>query len=158
MPVRESRKQRVAFKQAKSVAESIERLFPDFCQQFLICGSIRRKVEDVGDVDVLVIPSDDTKPWMTSIGWDVTEAKAFGTINDISIDVYFTSFETWGPMVAFLTGSQSENIRLRASAKSRGWKLSQYGLFDEEGSRVDDNTEESIYETLGKPYKTPEQR
>ena len=158
MPVRESRKQEVSLKQAMSVVESINTILPDACERFLVCGSVRREAARVGDIDVLVVPNAGTAQWLRDIGWDVTEAKAFGFVDDVAIDVYFTEDSTWGPMVAFLTGSQYENIRLRASAKSRGWKLSQYGLFDEEGSRVDDNTEESIYAFLDKPYKNPSQR
>jgi len=45
-------------------------------------------------------------------------------------------------------------------AKRKGWhlKASGDGLFNEKGERIAGETEESIYEALGTPYQTPDER
>jgi hypothetical protein len=48
-------------------------------------------------------------------------------------------------------------MKLRSLAKSKGYKLNQYGLWDGE-KRIDNNTEKGIYKELGVMYVSPEDR
>ena len=62
-----------------------------------------------------------------------------------------------------LTGGRRYNIRIRALAKKRGWKLSQYGLFDRRtGARVAATeriqTEQELAAFLGVAYREPADR
>jgi DNA polymerase (family X) len=67
------------------------------------------------------------------------------------------------------TGSSRYNIRLRAHAKARGWRLNQYGLFDRQaggagstGARVAGTarvkTEQQLARFLGVTYRPPQGR
>ena len=64
-----------------------------------------------------------------------------------------------GAALQYFTGSKAHNIALRDMAQSRGWKLNEYGLFDQAtGSPVAGETEEGIYEALGLSPVPPELR
>jgi hypothetical protein len=57
----------------------------------------------------------------------------------------------------FATGPYDLNIAMRARAKAQGWLLSQYGLFAA-SVRLDNGTEQSIFERLKMPYLLPVER
>jgi DNA polymerase (family 10) len=62
-------------------------------------------------------------------------------------------------MYLFSTGPYDLNIMMRAKAKGKGLTLSQYGLFNGDGSQLDHGeTEEEIFALLDIPYLTPQQR
>ena len=60
-------------------------------------------------------------------------------------------------MLLFRTGSCQHNAKSTITAKRRGLKFSLYGVFKDE-VRIDENTEESIFEILGEVYLEPEER
>lgn len=82
---------------------------------------------------------------------------------------FFLAFDSERPYALFHhTGSSQYNIRVRAHAKKRGWKLNQYGLFIAQGAprhkqkRVPGtkklHTEEELAKFLGITYRTPGDR
>lgn len=77
---------------------------------------------------------------------------------------FFLAFEDELPYALFHhTGSSRYNIRVRAHAKARGWKLNQYGLFDRTtGRRVRGSgrirTEEELARLLSVTYRPPSRR
>ena len=152
--------ERRPLEQAQNIAWELVKVLGPLCEELEVCGSIRRMKPTVGDIDLLVVPKADFRKAFEAIGGKVTSATAKLTVQGMSVDVYFTDSSRWVPMLLFLTGSKEENIRLRSIAKSRGWKLSQYGLFDEYGDRLDTELYDEVgfYTLLGEPYKRPEDR
>lgn len=74
--------------------------------------------------------------------------------NGIEIELYFAKEEFFGAMLLYCTGTNQYNIMMRTYAKFRGMKLSQNGLF-KDGKMIAGETEESIYDALGKQWKEP---
>jgi DNA polymerase (family 10) len=65
--------------------------------------------------------------------------------------------ESYGAALQYFTGSKDHNIALRKIAIDRGYKLSEYGLF--QGAKmIAAETEEEVYEKLGMPWIPPELR
>lgn len=140
-----------------------------------LMGSYRRGKSLIGDLDVAVelracVKEDDVKQAVEQVfkyskDFEVTSGgnkhitlhTALAGIRT-QLDLYFFKRAHWGPASLFLTGSGQHNQQMRSYAKSKGWKLNQYGLFDEDGNRLDKNTERSIYKELGLPYVKPEDR
>ena len=57
------------------------------------------------------------------------------------------------------TGSKWNNIKLRKAAKARDLKLSQHGLFDQDGNNLAaGKSEEQVFELLGFDYVEPQKR
>jgi len=65
----------------------------------------------------------------------------------------------WGAALQYFTGSAEHNVHLREIAKSRGLKVSEYGVFrGETGERLSCATEADVYAALGMPVMPPEVR
>ena len=127
-------------------------------------GSLRRMVETVGDLDLLVA-SEDPVPVMdafTSVGM-VERVLAKGetkssviTRGGLQVDLRVVPLEAWGAAMIYFTGSKAHNIRIREMAVRKGLKLNEYGLFEaKSGTLVVANTEEEVYERLGLPWIPP---
>lgn len=130
-----------------------------------IAGSYRRGRETVGDLDVLVCASAAAKP-LAALGRyaDLRELSASGTTkasgilrNGLQVDVRVVPQRSFGAALHYFTGSKDHNIHTRRLAQERGWKLSEYGLF--EGARpLAGETEEGVYRALGLAFIPPELR
>jgi DNA polymerase (family 10) len=119
-------------------------------------GSLRRGRETVGDLDLLVtglnlggLAEHFVKfPRVAQVlvkGEDKASAKLS---NGMQVDVRMLAPESYGAALQYFTGSKEHNVALRDRAKRRGWKLSEYGLFEGE-KVVASRTEEEIYQKLG---------
>jgi len=149
---------------AQRIADSVvDKLSPD-CSKIEVVGSVRRKKPTVNDIDFVLIPSD---PW--NLSQTIKGLGAFKLQGDkiqrvmhgnVQLDLYFAEDKTWATLLLIRTGSTQHNIRLTTLAQKKGWKLhaSGSGLFNENGVRIAGDTEESIFETLGIPYLSPEKR
>ena len=132
-----------------------------------IAGSLRRMRESVKDVDILVTSTEparviDTLVRLPSVV-EVTgrgDTKASVRHQDgLAIDLRVVEPAAFGAALQYFTGSRAHNVRLRQLAIERGFKLSEYGVFDETtGARVAGATEEDVYAALGLPWIPPELR
>jgi len=136
-------------------------------QRACLAGSIRRRKETIGDVDVLVATADPATvaaffcslPQVTRV---VMTGPAKSTIvvgENLHVDMRVVREEQFGAALQYFTGSKAHNIALRKIAIERGWKLSEYGLVAREGDEViAREREEDIYEALGLAPIPPELR
>jgi len=129
-----------------------------------ICGSLARKKETIGDIDILVTTNNPKKvmDYFTSMKnvKDVIakgETKSTIVYNDIQVDLRVVKPENFGSAIQYFIGSKEHNVHLRKIAISKGYKLSEYGLFKGE-KRVAGKTEEEIYKKLGMDWIPPELR
>jgi len=128
-------------------------------------GSLRRGRETVGDLDLLVSGRDHPGiahhfaafPGIAQVLAKGEDKVSVKLKNDMQVDVRLLERQAYGAALQYFTGSKEHNIALRDRAKRRGWKLSEYGLF--EGEKViASRTEEEIYEKLGLEWIPPELR
>lgn len=134
-----------------------------------IAGSLRRKLETVGDLD-FVVASSHPKPimkWFTSLP-GVEKILASGETKSsirleggIQADLRIVDEKEFGFALCYFTGSKEHSIKLRDRALSRGWSLSEYGLAagKKKAPKMGRSPSEAeIYQTLGYPYIPPELR
>ncbi len=135
-------------------------------KRIIVAGSLRRRKETIGDVDILVI-SDRPKAVMDKFVSlkEVARVLAKGETKSsvqlktgIDVDLRVVPEESYGAALNYFTGSKSHNVSLREMAVKKGWKLNEYGLFDKKGKRIAGKTEEELYKTLGLRYIEPELR
>jgi len=128
-------------------------------------GSLRRGRETVGDLDLLVIGRDHAGiadhfarfpdvAQLLAKGEDKVSVKLQ---NDLQVDVRLLERESYGAALQYFTGSKEHNVALRERAKRRGWKLSEYGLFQGEEALAR-RSEEEIYAKLDLAWIPPELR
>lgn len=129
-------------------------------------GSIRRRRETVGDIDLLVASDDPARvlkavrslPRTREILASGPTKISFLTREQFQVDVRIVPRESWGSALLYFTGSKAHNIALRDRAIAKGWKLNEYGLFDAQGARIASATEEAVYAALGLEWIPPEIR
>lgn len=130
-----------------------------------VCGSIRRRKEVVRDMDILVAAENHEK--ITDLFVSMAEVDEVLVRGDtktavrmksgIEADLRVVSEREFPYALMYFTGSKEHNVRLRAIAKKKNWKLNEYGLFD--GDRlVFCRDEEEIYRALGLVFIPPELR
>jgi len=155
---------KIALERAERIAEGVVGGLEQYCEQIEVAGSIRRKKPQVNDIDLVLVPRDrdalDHR--LTQLGKLKMSGLKIGRVQmeEITLDVYYATPETWATLLLIRTGSKENNIRLCTVAKKKGWHLaaSGDGLFNEKGERIAGDTEESIYEALGLLYQEPWER
>ena len=131
-------------------------------------GSVRRRAETVGDVDILVcgengqtaeqiLESFTKAPFVERIlGVGGTKASVQIRLDttSVQVDVRVVPPESFGAAAQYFTGSKAHNVRLREIAVKAKLKLNEYGLFRGE-ERVAGATEEEVYAKLGLDFVDP---
>ncbi|WP_169950162.1 DNA polymerase/3'-5' exonuclease PolX [Microbispora sp. H11081] len=123
-------------------------------------GSLRRMSETIGDIDVLAVGDPALmelfarQPYVTEVIAKGERKTSVRTDRGLQVDLRLVPAESWGAAMIYFTGSKEHNVRIREMAVKKGWKLSEYGLFD--GDRViASETEEEIYNALGMQWVPP---
>lgn len=150
---------------AEEIVKNLSRL--DETDKISFAGSLRRKKETIGDIDILVTSQKPEKIMKTFISFPhVREILAEGptkssviTKDDIHIDVRVVEPISFGAALQYFTGSKAHNIKLRELAVKRSLKINEYGVFDvKTDRRVAGEREEEIYQILNLPFIPPELR
>ncbi|MDP2299966.1 MAG: DNA polymerase/3'-5' exonuclease PolX, partial [Actinomycetota bacterium] len=130
-------------------------------------GSVRRMKETVGDIDVLVAADDGPAvmaavrdlPIATGVLASGETKTSVMTTSGRQADIRVVAPEAWGAALQYFTGSAEHNVRVREIAKSRGLKVSEYGVFRiSDGERLASATEADVYAALGMVVMPPEIR
>jgi DNA polymerase (family 10) len=139
-------------------------------KQAELCGSLRRRKETIGDIDVLIAAGEKQRKKIIA---HFTSAEIAGQIlakgdtktsivlndNGSQVDLRIVNEDEWGSALQYFTGSKEHNIHLRTIAKEKGYKISEYGLFTiKDDLKIAGKTEEEIYNKLGFQTIPPEMR
>jgi DNA polymerase (family 10) len=130
-------------------------------------GSVRRRRDTIGDLDVLAA-SEQPEAVLNAfvhlplvqeiVGQGDTKASIL-TQRQLQIDLRVVAPDSWGSALQYFTGSKQHNVRIREIAVRKGWRLNEYGLYDEkDGRRLAGATEEDVYRQLGMAWIPPELR
>jgi DNA polymerase (family 10) len=165
---------RIRLDQAFEAAKLVQRFLQDLSgiHNIQTAGSLRRRVETIGDVDILVTAkkgkdSDEAGERIiqafTGAGF-VREILAAGPTkgsaiiqtlsNAVHVDVRVVPQESFGAAAQYFTGSKAHNVRLREIAVKAKLKLNEYGLFKGD-KMIAGPKEEDIYQKLGLDYVSP---
>jgi DNA polymerase (family 10) len=125
------------------------------------CGSLRRFLETIGDVDIVVAASEPGPVMEALVSMGVVERvlvrgeskTSLVTHRGTQVDLRVVAPHQLGAALLYFTGSKGHNIKLRQRALARGLTLNEYALSEVDGGRVvASETEEQIYEALGLPW------
>lgn len=132
-----------------------------------IAGSLRRKVETVKDIDILVSGADPDGimdefaglPWVERV--IERGSSKLGALLDsgIGVDLRVVKDSQFPFALHHFTGSKEHNTAMRHRARGMGLKINEYGIFEGEGqSDIECADEEEFFERLGLQYIPPEIR
>jgi len=144
-----------------------------------VAGSLRRRKETVGDIDLLALHGGDGTPVVdhfTGYG-EAERVEAAGSTkgnivlrSGLSIDLRVIPRRSFGAALQYFTGSKEHSVELRTRAVRDGLRVNEWGVFrvpegadadelgKEEGERIAGETEEGVYEALGMAWVPPELR
>ncbi|MDD5064040.1 MAG: DNA polymerase/3'-5' exonuclease PolX [Phycisphaerae bacterium] len=128
-------------------------------------GSLRRRAETIGDVDVLVASKNGKKiidaftkaafvQQVLAAGPTKGSAIIRTETTPVHVDVRVVPKESFGAALQYFTGSKQHNVRLREIAVKAKLKLNEYGLF-KANKRIAGAAEEEIYKKLGMDFIDP---
>lgn len=133
-----------------------------------VVGSIRRWVEEVSNVNVLVCieptASATLQNWVSHRGVDYTKAGPHSSSVIIPFDeesvrakFFLCSELTWGSSLCYSTGSVRHNAELKTRLSTMGLMMNEWGVW-RSGNRVCGPDEREIYEVASLPFHPPEIR
>jgi DNA polymerase (family X) len=137
------------------------------CVRASEAGSLRRRVDTVGDID-LIAASDDAAGL---IGWFCEQeiaAQVVGrgdtkgsivTNDGVQVDLRVVPPAAFGNLLQHFTGSKAHNVAMREDAVKRGLKVSEWGIETvETGEVFQTDDEDEVYRRLGYQPIPPELR
>ncbi len=134
-------------------------------EQISVAGSVRRKKETVGDVDILITAKNPQEimgyfvqlPGVVKVWMKGPTRSSVRMEQGFDIDLRVVKKKNYGSTLQYFTGSKDHNIVLRKIAIEKKLKLSEYGLF--RGSKMIAGWDEKeIYRILGLDWIEPELR
>ena len=131
------------------------------------CGSFRRMKETIGDIDILVSASPEHARKIISEFVNLEgvtrvlaagETKGSAIFNDrFQVDLRVVPPDSYGAALQYFTGSKAHNVHMRSIARSKGLKVSEYGVFRGE-EKIAGADEEGVYRAVGLVWIPPEIR
>ncbi|MFW5984140.1 MAG: DNA polymerase/3'-5' exonuclease PolX [Halobacteria archaeon] len=127
-------------------------------------GSVRRRKETTGDIDIVVVSTDREATADAVADWDVElvqkgDRKTSFRRDGEDVDLHLVEEDEFGSALQYFTGSKKHNVKTRDVAIGEGLKLNEYGVWENEtDERVAGKTEEGVYDALGMEYVPPELR
>ncbi len=129
-------------------------------------GSLRRRCESVGNLD-LVVASPTATPVIRAFGGmpevgqviRADEARCEARLRSgLPVDLRVVTGRSFGAALQKLTGSRAHNAAIASRARQRGLLVSEDGIFDAEGRRLAGEHEQDVFRLLGLPWIPPELR
>ena len=156
----------------KIALEVLEQLKP-YCERIEIAGSLRRKKNEVGDIELVVIPL----PYSTGLlesglasvvnKWEKVRGELeFGKTRytqrilpeGIKLDLFIAKEGNWGSILATRTGSAEYSHKILANGWVRQGFKSENGYLYRNGEKYEVREEEDLFRLIGIPYLNPEDR
>lgn len=154
---------------ALKIAKQVKKKLQPYCLRIEIGGSVRRKMSEVKDIDIILIP----KPYMTRNNsalireinqWKKVSGNLPGKYTQrlhpegIKIDIYFTTVDRWGLTLAVRTGPADFSHKVLG----RRWKIlgaeSKGGYLYKKGKKLTFKEESDLFKFLELPRIKPEDR
>jgi DNA polymerase (family 10) len=144
-----------------------------------VAGSMRRRKDTIGDVDLLAQYEDDgtrvVEHFVAYSGAARVEGSGptKGSIvlhSGLQVDLRVIPARSFGAALQYFTGSKDHNVALRTRAVRKGLRVNEWGVFrvpegvdpselgKEDGERLAGETEEGVYEAVGLSWIPPELR
>jgi DNA polymerase (family X) len=130
-----------------------------------LAGSVRRRAETIGDIDLLIASSNGEEALREFVKLpSIKRVKALGKTSatvliegDLQTDVRAVPEKSFGAALQYFTGSKQHTVRLRTMARERGLKINEYGVFRGD-KRIGGEEEIDVYQSLGIKFMPPELR
>lgn len=128
-------------------------------------GSLRRRLETVGDIDILAVGTSPKKMSEHFLKYPkVKKILAAGDTKssvliegNIQVDFRVVKQSSFGAALYYFTGSKQHHIQTRTIALKKNLKINEYGVFKGQ-KNIASKSEEDVFKAIGLPYIPPEIR
>lgn len=145
-------------------------------EEIEIAGSLRRRKETIGDVDLLARCEGDGTPAVDHFVSFEGAARVLGAgptkgsivlHSGLQVDLRVIPTRSFGSALVYFTGSKEHNVVLRTGAVRQGLRVNEWGVFripegedpealgKEGGERLAGATEQEVYSALGMAWVPP---
>ena len=145
-------------------------------EEIEIAGSLRRRKETIGDVDLLARCEGDGTPAVDHFVAFEGAARVLGAgptkgsivlHSGLQVDLRVIPTRSFGSALVYFTGSKEHNVVLRTGAVRQGLRVNEWGVFripegedpealgKEGGERLAGATEQEVYSALGMAWVPP---
>ena len=175
------KKERVPHDEAKALAEKVivelvasKQAVRLACEEYTICGSIRRGAVDSKDVDIVgkvlhEAARDAVLDEFEKIGTKISRGENRASIRfthngrTMQVDLWLVPPESYGSALNYATGSKDHCVAVRALARKRGMLVNEYGIWKTNDAgdpveRLGGHDEGDLYRVLRLPYVEPKDR
>lgn len=133
-------------------------------------GSIRRMKATIGDIDILATSAPKNRQKVLDhfvsmsgikkvLAQGDTKASVIIETKERQVDLRLVENDQWGAALLYFTGSKDHNIHLRMIAKDKGYKINEYGIYDNRtDKKLAGKTEKEMYGKLKLSWIPPEMR
>lgn len=163
--------------EAEAIADTLVAELSTFpgVERLEVAGSLRRRLETIGDIDLLVSASSESMPGLFdrfNTHPMVLEVLARGdtkssvrTTSGRQVDLRIVDKTAFSAALMYFTGSKEHNVAMRQRARDKGLTLNEYGLFKltPEGEAdltqpIRFESEADLYREIGVDFIPPELR
>ena len=151
---------RCPLEEAETIGRRVIEALTGVTSRAELAGSVRRRRPEVGDVDIVIVPTGDIVAALVAAGMEEPTGgvqQLHLLVDGVQVDLALTQADRWGTAILHWTGSVAFNIACRRQAKRLGGTLSQHGIACADGMRT--FTEEGdVLMHLGMAYRVPGER
>lgn len=165
-------KKRLPYNEALTIADDFLQAIKNIpgVQQVSLAGSLRRKAETIGDIDMVLVVLPEhrryvvqkliTLPQIDSVLMKgTTKVSVILKQKSFQADLRLVNDNEYGAAMLYSTGSMEHTIHLRTIARQKGYKMNEYGIFNTGNHQaLAGKTEEGMYHCLGLGFIPPEIR
>lgn len=165
-----TRKGRLPVWQVESIVNAIEEELRGIKEitRFSVAGSFRRAEEESSDVDFIIVtdePATVREKLMEVLPIEETVAAGDSKLSVVldmadlvDADFRFVTEEQFATALHHFTGSKDHNVKMRQLAKSKGMKISEYGVELEDGTVKTFESETDFFAFFDLPFIPPSLR
>ncbi|MCR1835923.1 DNA polymerase/3'-5' exonuclease PolX [Oceanobacillus caeni] len=166
-----TRPERLPIANVIPIAEKIETYIKSMkdVEKFSLAGSLRRMKETIKDIDFIISTKNPESirnqlldmPGIKDViaKGDTKVSVIYDDVYDVNVDFRIVTEKEFATTLHHFTGSKDHNVAMRQLAKSRGEKISEYGVEIEETKEVlTFKSEEDFFHHFGLTYVPPEIR
>jgi DNA polymerase (family X) len=163
----DSHEDRMLFRDARDISRTIIDYMKtlDGVKKVEAAGSLRRKKETVGDLDILLSCKRGTDAMGHLLDFEdvekvVVQGKTKTSVvlrSGLQVDLRVVAHASYGSALLYFTGSKAHNIKLRKRGVERDLKINEYGVYRDK-KKVAGKTEREVYKKIGLAFIPPELR
>ncbi|MCM3757407.1 DNA polymerase/3'-5' exonuclease PolX [Sporosarcina aquimarina] len=149
--------------QVEPILDGIEEI-----SKYSVAGSYRRTKEQSSDMDFIIVTDTPSVvrekllkllPTLETIAAGDSKLSVTLELEEIiDVDFRFVTDTQYASALHHFTGSKDHNVRMRQLAKSRGEKISEYGVEQEDGTVLTFDSEEDFFAHFDLPFIQPNLR